>query len=413
MALTMLGRNGPTVGKWGRSINANDGNAALTVNQRGSGDILDIQDGGLTVFKIPDGGGAIYADDKLFRLGTDGDQVLLNRSAVLNADTALASVLIGTVESQALAANSLMIANSTSNGDIALYTNKGGHSQMGFWLDGSAGDTALLAASGASIDHYVAGVKELDHATGAFAFQVATAITGVSSIAIASATPFGLTNGQLVNIALTSQTVGATTLTIPNFASVVDTFAFVTLAQALVNKTLTAPVIQGIVTAGTGLTMPAFAGGGTIAMGSNYITIAAGYGIGSPTTDSYVVYGGGTIAGGALSLGANIALFGQTYAGVPSGIKFYTRNLALGASVERLLISGGIDIAVATWAAITHTGLVITSGATVEGAGTGANGFKIKNPKNAAATALSGTQLDVEIDIGGVPYYFTVYPTKA
>lgn len=37
----------------------------------------------------------------------------------------------------------------------------------------------------------------------------------------------------------------------------------------------------------------------------------------------------------------------------------------------------------------------------------------IKNPKNSAATALSGTQRDIEIDIGGVPYYFTVYPTKA
>lgn len=37
----------------------------------------------------------------------------------------------------------------------------------------------------------------------------------------------------------------------------------------------------------------------------------------------------------------------------------------------------------------------------------------IKNPKNSAATALSGTQKDIEIDIGGVPYYFTVYPTKA
>lgn len=46
-------------------------------------------------------------------------------------------------------------------------------------------------------------------------------------------------------------------------------------------------------------------------------------------------------------------------------------------------------------------------------AGTGANGIVITNPKNAAASALSGTQLDVEIDIGGAAYHFTVYPTKA
>ncbi len=45
--------------------------------------------------------------------------------------------------------------------------------------------------------------------------------------------------------------------------------------------------------------------------------------------------------------------------------------------------------------------------------GTGANGGVLKNLKNAAATALSGTQKDIEIDIGGTPYYFTVYPTKA
>lgn len=70
--------------------------------------------------------------------------------------------------------------------------------------------------------------------------------------------------------------------------------------------------------------------------------------------------------------------------------------------------------------ALTQTGLatftngvVIASAKGVTGAGTGANGFLIKNPKNAAATALTGTQLDVEIDIGGVPYHFTVYPTKA
>jgi hypothetical protein len=37
----------------------------------------------------------------------------------------------------------------------------------------------------------------------------------------------------------------------------------------------------------------------------------------------------------------------------------------------------------------------------------------IKNPKNSAATALSGTKKNIEIDIAGVPYYFEVYPTKA
>lgn len=70
---------------------------------------------------------------------------------------------------------------------------------------------------------------------------------------------------------------------------------------------------------------------------------------------------------------------------------------------------------------ITAGDLTITSGYLVISAnakgitftGTGANGGVLKNLKNSAATALSGTQKDIEIDIGGTPYYFTVYPTKA
>lgn len=45
--------------------------------------------------------------------------------------------------------------------------------------------------------------------------------------------------------AVTTQTVSAPTLTIPDFAGVADTYAFVTLAQTLANKTLTAPTING------------------------------------------------------------------------------------------------------------------------------------------------------------------------
>ncbi len=99
---------------------------------------------------------------------------------------------------------------------------------------------------------------------------------------------------------------------------------------------------------------------------------------------------------------------------------------------SRFTLTGGVATAVATWSAVTHTGLVLSgaldagsqdigttgditvkSDGSIIGAGTGANGIVLKNPKNAAASALSGTQLDVEIDIGGVPYHFTVYPTKA
>ena len=132
------------------------------------------QDSGVT---IDDSNNVLVPDDALFRLGATADQVLLNRSTTLAANTALTNVLIGTPVSQALAANSLMVSNVTASGDIGLYVNKGGHSQMVFFADGSAGDTAIMAASGQSVDVYIAGTKEIDYATGAMAFQQATTIS--------------------------------------------------------------------------------------------------------------------------------------------------------------------------------------------------------------------------------------------
>ncbi len=73
-------------------------------------------------------------------------------------------------------------------------------------------------------------------------------------------------------------------------------------------------------------------------------------------------------------------------------------------------IIAAIDLAGNSYAYIGHSGANVPRVGT---AGTGANGIILTNPKNAVASALSGTQLDVEIDIGGTPYHFTVYPTKA
>ena len=88
-------------------------------------------------------------------------------------------------------------------------------------------------------------------------------VASSTSLATSAASPLLLTNGKLVTIALTSQTVNPTTLTIPDFASVNDTFAFVTLAQTLVNKTLTTPTIGSFTNATHN--HQAAAGGGTLA----------------------------------------------------------------------------------------------------------------------------------------------------
>jgi hypothetical protein len=62
---------------------------------------------------------------------------------------------------------------------------------------------------------------------------------------------------------------------------------------------------------------------------------------------------------------------------------------------------------------ITADDVDLASWAVVAGLGTGSDGIVLKNLKNVEASALSGTKLVVEIDIGWAPYYFEVYPTKA
>jgi len=82
--------------------------------------------------------GLIVADNKVAAIGTTSDGVLYLRTAVLNANTALTGVLIGTPVTPALAANSLIISNATADGDILLAVNDGGHSQGLIHLDGSS-----------------------------------------------------------------------------------------------------------------------------------------------------------------------------------------------------------------------------------------------------------------------------------
>lgn len=218
-------------------------------------------------------------DDILFNLGTTSDGAILNRSTTLNANTALTGVIIGTPVTPALAANSLIIANITADGDVLIVGNDGGHSRVALFFDASAPDTILYNVGGT----WSAGATAWTipaHTLGGAVTGNSQNISGLGTIASVSlatsaATPLLLTNGQLVNIALTSQTVGATTLTIPDFASVVDEFTFKTKAQTMANKTLTAPTINGTI-ATTGLTLPALILGGTVSAATATFALSDG-----------------------------------------------------------------------------------------------------------------------------------------
>lgn len=55
----------------------------------------------------------------------------------------------------------------------------------------------------------------------------------------------------------------------------------------------------------------------------------------------------------------------------------------------------------------------LTSVLTVHNDYVGVHNRPIRDIKNHAHSALSGVKKLIELDIGGVPYYFEVYPTKA
>jgi hypothetical protein len=67
-------------------------------------------------------------DDLTLNLGTDNDIVAVNRSTALAADAELSNVIVGTSNHQGVAANSLLLSNITSDGDMMFLVSDGGNS---------------------------------------------------------------------------------------------------------------------------------------------------------------------------------------------------------------------------------------------------------------------------------------------
>ena len=128
----------------------------------------------------------------------------------------------------------------------------------------SIGSAAFYAFAATPSSANLAAALTDETGTGAAVFAntptLVTPVLGVASatsLATSAASPLLLTNGQLVTIALTSQTVGGVTLTIPDFADVDDEFVFKTKSVTMSNKTFVAPALgtpaSGVLTNCTGL----------------------------------------------------------------------------------------------------------------------------------------------------------------
>lgn len=103
--------------------------------------------------------------------------------------------------------------------------------------------------------------------------------------------------GQVVTVATAAQTVGAATVTIPDLASVSDTFVFTTLAQELASKTMTAQVVKTGLTASGSASNDFSSSTGTFKTSSGANTLSGSVTVADATTPSITTASGKTNTG--------------------------------------------------------------------------------------------------------------------
>ena len=230
-----------------------------------------------------------------------------------------------------------------------------------------ASDTiALLAATQTLTNKTITAPVLSGTATGTYTLGGTPTIS--STAAFTNASPFSVANAQTLTVSVTAQTVGAATLTVPNFAGVADTFAFTTLIQTLVNKTLTNPFI-GTVIGGSGV--------------ASSLALKSTSGIGSSDAIVFLVGNNGGTEAGRFLTGGQFQMGLSASQIIPGATSFALRNN--GNTVNNLLLSDAGNITII---------------------GTGPHAF--------GAATDSNTQIQFRgtfVDTGGTPTIFLIHAT--
>jgi hypothetical protein len=259
--------------------------------------------------------------------------------------------------------------------------------------------------------------------TGTGVYLPVAGMTSGTAFSIVAATANFTTGGTLLSLSSTAAVAG-------NHLSIATTGVYTGTGMLIMSAGAMTTGVMVSLTSTTGLTSGSLIRATTSTAGAiatNGVISFTASGIFTSTSNCGFV----NITANATTAGTVLAV---NATGLVAGIGIYMPSAEAGLTTGKYVSLGGVFTVskygatviagnASGTAALTLTAgdLVVTSGFVVLSAnakgitftGTGANGGILKNLKNAATSALSGTQKDIEIDIAGVPYYFTVYPTKA
>lgn len=199
--------------------------------EAGTGDLVWYDNAGTEIMRVDAATSAfvlaagaaltLVADNVKFSLGTDGDIAAVLRASVLNANTALTGVIVGTPVTPAQAANSFILGNVTADGDMLFVTQTGGHSHAFMWYDTSAKILRLYSGDGVEVAKFdaaavtitgtltVTGRATLAH-LGLGTPEDVTIVTGVATITKShvNLAGEGATTDTLDSIVKTGQAIG-------------------------------------------------------------------------------------------------------------------------------------------------------------------------------------------------------------
>lgn len=184
-----------------------------------SGNIIAVIDSPNRRLSVPSGSTLLVSgsqvlntatDGTVVSLGTDGDIALVERASILDANTTLTNVIVGTPVTPAVAADSLILANKTADGDVLMAVQTGGNTHAFLWMDASAKILRLYSGDGvevAKFDSAAVTITGTLTATGAISGPKAVAaVTADGAITLAARKTFFITKAGVAAMTLADPT---------------------------------------------------------------------------------------------------------------------------------------------------------------------------------------------------------------